>query len=323
VEPEGHPRTITDDPVVELEAQFDPPFGRPAATGVEAPVAGVEHHRVVGSVELEIGGAHGLQLVGLLPEQLRDVGEELLEAPVVGRSALGIPEVREETGAGERDLQHPIRASTCVGELLGAEGTTAPQLPDHRQVGALDPQIADLVVAVPVAPQEGTEIPAREPVDGRRKLTLERQATHLAIGHDLDARLLLQAQGVVDGIVLDDLEPGGREPSTSELLARLEQARWAKQATDHVAASLHHQCHRTSWLASASIRRSAFGGELLDREGRVGEKPRLECAPAATIPLKSSTTPQTLTFIAAVTARWCQNAMNSRWAGRGVDRGLA
>jgi hypothetical protein len=51
----------------------------------------------VGSVELEIGGSHGLQLVGLLPEQLRDVGEEVLEAPVLGRSALGIAEVREET----------------------------------------------------------------------------------------------------------------------------------------------------------------------------------------------------------------------------------
>jgi hypothetical protein len=79
VEPEGHPRTIADDPVVELEAQLDLSFARPAATGVEVPVVGVEHHRVMGSVELEIGGSHRFQLVGLLPEKLRDAGQEVLE----------------------------------------------------------------------------------------------------------------------------------------------------------------------------------------------------------------------------------------------------
>jgi hypothetical protein len=53
----------------------------------------------MGSVELQIGRSHGLELVGLLPEELCDVGEEVLEGPVFGRSAFGVPEVREETGA--------------------------------------------------------------------------------------------------------------------------------------------------------------------------------------------------------------------------------
>jgi hypothetical protein len=141
-----------------------------------------------------------------------------------------------------------------VGELLGAQRTTAPQLPDHRQVWALDPQVTDLVVAVPVTPQEGIEIPVREAVDGRGELALERQPTHLAIGHDLDARFLLQAQGFVDRIVLDDLELGGRGPATSEPLARIEQAPGTKQAADHVAAGLRHQPHRTRWpLPSADM----------------------------------------------------------------------
>jgi hypothetical protein len=138
VEPEGHPRTITDDPVVELEAQFDPPFGGPAATGIEVPVAGIEHHGVVRSIELEIRGSHALQLVGLLPDDLGHVGEEVFEGPVVGRRALGIPEVCEETGAWEGDLQHPMGAPARVGELLGAQGTTAAQLPDHGQLWTLD-----------------------------------------------------------------------------------------------------------------------------------------------------------------------------------------
>jgi hypothetical protein len=106
----------------------------------------------MGSVELEIGGSHRFQLVGLLPEDLRDVGEEVLEGPVFGRSPLGIPEVGEKAGAGERDLQYPIGASTGVGELLHAQGTTPSQLPDHGQRRTIDLQIADLLVTVPVAP---------------------------------------------------------------------------------------------------------------------------------------------------------------------------
>jgi hypothetical protein len=145
------------------------------------------------SVELDIGGSHALQLVGLLPDDLRHVGEKVFEAPVVGRRALGIPEVGEETGAGEGDLQHPIGAPPRVGELLGAQRTTASQLADDRQFWTLDPQLADLLAAMPVTPQEGVEIPAREALDGRRQLALERHAAHLAIGHDRDARFLLQA----------------------------------------------------------------------------------------------------------------------------------
>jgi hypothetical protein len=159
----------------------------------------------MGSIELEIGGAHGRQLVGLLPDDLRHADEKAFEAPVFGRGARGIPEVREETGAGQRDLQQPIGASTRKGQLLGAQGTAASQLPDHGQLWTLDPPVADVLVAMPVAPQEGVEIPAREALDGRGDLALERQATHLTIGHDRDARLLLQAQGLVDSIVFDAL----------------------------------------------------------------------------------------------------------------------
>jgi len=94
---------------------------------------------------------------------------------------------------------------------------------------------------MPVTPQEGVEIPVREAFDGRRDLALERQAAHLAVGHDRDARVLRQAQGLVDGVVLHGLEIGGAEPACSEPLACREEPRRTEQAADHVAAGLDHQ----------------------------------------------------------------------------------
>ena len=138
MEPERHSRTIADDSVIELGAQLEPSFGRPPTACVEVPVARVEDHRVVGRVELKVRRSHCLELVRFLPENLCNVGEKVLERPILRRSAARIPEVREEAGAGERDLEHPIGVPPREGELLRTERTAASKLADDGKLRALE-----------------------------------------------------------------------------------------------------------------------------------------------------------------------------------------
>ena len=116
----------------------------------------------------------------------------------------------------------------------------APERLAHAQPGrALGRPVADLV-AVPVAPQVRLERHLAEAVDGIRKAALEGQSPHLAVGHDVDARLLLQADGAVNGPILGRFQLGRGRLAPVEPLAHLEQVRRPQQAPDDVGVGGDH-----------------------------------------------------------------------------------
>src|SRR5207244_7246854 len=96
---------VADDVVVELETALECAFGRPPAALVEVAIPRVDEQRVVRRVELDVRCAETHELVDLLPQQLGDVGEEVLDARVRGGRTLGIAEVREEAWVRARHLR--------------------------------------------------------------------------------------------------------------------------------------------------------------------------------------------------------------------------
>ena len=184
-------------------------------------------------VELDVRRAQADELVDLLPQDLGDVAEELLQVRVRGSRALGIPEVREQARAGERHLQHPVGATACVRELLGREEPPSPELPLDGQRRPLD-LLSPTLVALPVAPEKRVEIPLAEALDRLGHLALERQTPHLAVRHDIETRIRLESESVVDGCVLDLLELGRAQLAARELLARGEQPWRSEEAANDV-----------------------------------------------------------------------------------------
>ncbi len=143
-----------------------------------------------------------------------------------------------------------------VRELGGRQEAPPPQLLDDGDRRPRDRQVAQLL-RVPVAPQERVEVPGCEAVDRRGQLALEREPAHLAVGHDLEAGLLLQREGPVDRPVLGTSELlGGDLPGRVESL-RLEQLRRTQQAADDVRARLDQRAPRPAprpeprWAARA------------------------------------------------------------------------
>jgi hypothetical protein len=65
---------------------------------------------------------------------------------------------------------------------------------------------ADGGVTMPIAPQEGVDVPGAEAVDSFGHLALKGKPPHFAVGHDVQARCLLEGDGLVDGAILDGLE---------------------------------------------------------------------------------------------------------------------
>jgi hypothetical protein len=98
------------------------------------------------------------------------------------------------------------------------------KLPRHGQGRSLDVHVAQLV-AMPLAPEKGVEIPVGEAVDRRGQLALKGEAPHLAVRDDVEPGLLLQGEGLVDGRVLHLREAVPRRWRRFELLPRLEQRR--------------------------------------------------------------------------------------------------
>ena len=52
-------------------------------------------------------------------------------------------------------------------------------------------------VAMPMAPQECIDVPGAEAVDSLGHLALERKPPHFAVGHDVEPRCLLKADGLI------------------------------------------------------------------------------------------------------------------------------
>ena len=95
-------------------------------------------------------------------------------------------------------------------------------------------------VAVPVAPQEGIEIPATEAVDCLGDLALEGQPPKLAVGDDLAARCLLQGDDVVYCRVFAGPELGRVQLTGGERFARVQQRLRTQQAADVVDVDADH-----------------------------------------------------------------------------------
>ena len=126
-----------------------------------------------------------------------------------------------------------------VRELLGREEALLPKRSLDGDRRSFDVHLAELV-RLPLAPEEGVQIPVAEPVDGLGQLALEREPAHLAVRDDVEAGLLLEAERRVDGCVLHPLELGRRERADLPLLARFQQLGRPEQAADDVAASREH-----------------------------------------------------------------------------------
>jgi hypothetical protein len=71
--------TLSEDDVVELEAEVEPTLGRPASALIEVAIGGIKEERIVGSVELDVLAAEPRELVDLLAQDLGDVGQEALQ----------------------------------------------------------------------------------------------------------------------------------------------------------------------------------------------------------------------------------------------------
>ena len=246
VEAEGDVRMIADHVVVQLETQLEPPLGRPAAALVELPVPRIDQQRVLRRVQLDVRRAEPHQLVDLLAEQLGDVLEECFEVRIGRGRTFGITEVGVEARARKRHLEHTVGAPAHVGELLGRQRPFPSQLPDHRKRRPLDVHLAELG-APPIAPEERVEVPVAEAVDGRRELTLEGEPAHLAVGDDVEARLFLERDRVVHGLVLDPLERRRAQLTAAEPLLRGDQFGWAQEAADDVGAGLEHVANSTAF----------------------------------------------------------------------------
>ena len=113
--------------------------------------------------------------------------------------------------------------------------TLAPQRSsDAQRGGALLLQVADPFIALPVAPEEGVEVELAEALDRLRHLALEREPTYLAVGENLQPRLLLRGDSPVDCGVLDALELRRPDPSRVEVFAGGQQFRRSDHAADYV-----------------------------------------------------------------------------------------
>jgi hypothetical protein len=66
-------------------------------------------------------------------------------------------------------------------------------------------RVADLLVAVPITPEKGVDIPLTKALDGLDHLALERQPSHLAVRHHREAGLFLLGDRFVYGPIPDAL----------------------------------------------------------------------------------------------------------------------
>ena len=154
VEPEGDARGGCDHGVVELDAAVEPALERPALRLVERARGRVDQQRVVGRVQLQVGRAQPGQLTHLVAHDLDDVLQEAVQRGVGVERQLRRPQVGVEAGAGEGDLGDAAGAAAQVGQLLGGDVAAPAQGLAHAQARRpFGGAVADLLIAVPLAPQ--------------------------------------------------------------------------------------------------------------------------------------------------------------------------
>ncbi len=151
------------------------------------------------------------------------------------------PKIHKESGTRQGHLRGPCGTGPEIHELLRGQVSLAPELCDHAQIGrSFAAPIADRIVAVPLAPQKRIDVPLPETLHGLGHLALEGQSAHLTIRDHLQARLLLEDDGLIDGAVLDGLEVGLSDTAGRQVLLRFEKLRWPEQAANDVGMCGNH-----------------------------------------------------------------------------------
>jgi hypothetical protein len=93
---------------------------------------------------------------------------------------------------------------------------------------------------VPLAPEEGVQVPLAEPLDRLRELALKGEATQLAVRDDVETGFFLKPDHGVDRAVLDALELRWSDLAAPQPLACFEQLWRPEQASDDVGARVDH-----------------------------------------------------------------------------------
>ena len=137
-------------------------------------------------------------------------------------------------GPGQRHLEGPRRPGARVLELL-----------DHAQAPGRGDGLEHLeavLLVVPARTQPAPRLasgatPGEVPIELGRE---EAHAAHLAVGHDVDAGLLLVAQGQVHGVVLDLADVGRSQLTRGRRRPRPGRARpgWACEPQTEVERAL-------------------------------------------------------------------------------------
>lgn len=174
-----------------------------------------------------------MQLLDLQPHEIDEVGEKALEGWVGAGRALRVPVGGGLLGAGHRHLRGAGRASPQVGELLGTHIPSPAEPVDHGR--AAEGHLTTFLIA------EGHRHAARavEPLERLQEMAEERETALLAVGKDIEPRLLLEPDRLIDRAVLDTLELGRAQLASVEALTRLLQVLRPEQAPDYVAPVYH------------------------------------------------------------------------------------
>ena len=97
MEAERNAGTLSEDDVVELEAEVKPALGRPTSALVKVAIGRIEQQRIVGSVELDVLAAQAYELIDLLAQDLGNVSQEALQGRI---GAAGRRSWRRDSGSG-------------------------------------------------------------------------------------------------------------------------------------------------------------------------------------------------------------------------------
>ena len=211
-------------------------------------------------VDLYIGGTEANELGDLIMEDRDDVGEEMLQACIRGLGTFRRPEIHEQAGAGQGHLCDAACAAAQIDKLLRGKMPFTHEPADHAEIDRpLAASLPAAAIAMPVAPQECIDIPVAEPVDSLGHLALEGEPPHVAVGHDVKARCLLQRNGLIDGAILNGLELRVTKTPGHPVVPRFAQCDRPEKTADNVGMCRNHRTPVLTAWGSTTLSKRRFG----------------------------------------------------------------
>jgi hypothetical protein len=233
VNAERDARVALDDRVVELHRRREQRVRVAAALAVTLADRLVEERRVLRRVDLDVLAAESFELRDLATGEIDEVGEIGVPRRIRAARLVRVVIGRRLLRAEERHLGRHRGAAAQVGEFLDRHLAAPLQFLDDDRT--LQRRFMPLAVA------EGDR-PARVLVESLERLdqvAVERVATHLTVGHDVEPRLLLHRDGLVDGAILHLFAGSGRQLAAFQLRVRGAEIVRTEEGTDDVAAEIH------------------------------------------------------------------------------------